>query len=226
MTLTYDDEHLPSDGGLERDAFTLLAKRARKRFRFRYFMCGEYGSENLRPHYHALMFGHDFSDKVAHAKRGEYVTYRSSTLEQLWPFGFSEIGPVTYESAAYVAGYVMKKVTGGDPSRLERLNLETGELYRVEPEFVRMSLKPGIGSGWFKKFHGDVFPSDEVVTRGGVSKPPRYYDTQHEVLAPAAHRKVKRARLRNRNRAEESPERLQVLEVCANARLTQKRRSL
>jgi hypothetical protein len=181
VTLTYDDAHVPEDGGLHHRDFQLFMKRLRKSFpdfSIRYYMCGEYGGDFGRPHFHVILFNHTFSDLTLWRKSNAGSSlFRSATLEQLWPFGFSSIGAVTFESAAYVARYVMKKVTGSGSSRhYETLNESTGEIHSRRPEYNGMSLKPGIGADWYKKFSSDVFPHDRVVHDGTPSKPPRYYD--------------------------------------------------
>ena len=80
--------------------------------RIRFFHCGEYGESTSRPHYHAIIFGYDFPDKKKWrtTDRGD-ILYRSPLLETLWDKGSSEIGSVTFESAAYVARYSLKKIT-------------------------------------------------------------------------------------------------------------------
>ena len=79
----------------------------------RFYMCGEYGENFGRPHFHACLFNFDFVDKTYWSKSpGGSKIYRSDILEDLWPFGFSSIGEVNFQSAAYVARYIMKKVTG------------------------------------------------------------------------------------------------------------------
>ena len=141
VTLTYNDEHLPANGSLNKRDITLFLKRLRKRYGkgIRYYQCGEYGELLSRPHHHAILFNHDFEDKQLWSVRGGVRLYRSASLEQLWPYGYSTIGDVTFESAAYVARYVVKKITG------ER----EGEHYRGKmPEFATMSRRPGIGRGW------------------------------------------------------------------------------
>ena len=118
LTLTYDDAHFPEDGSLHYEHFQLFMKRMRKYFmsRFgqtlRFFMCGEYGDKLGRPHFHAIIFGVTFVDKKLWSIRRGNNLYRSATLEKLWPFGFSSIGAVNFETAAYVARYVTKKITG------------------------------------------------------------------------------------------------------------------
>ena len=99
----------------------------------RFFHCGEYGELLYRPHYHACLFGFDFSDKVLWSTRGGVRLYRSKILEKLWTFGFSTIGDVTFESAAYVARYCTKKITGDKAD--EHYNGRS-------PEYVTMSRPP------------------------------------------------------------------------------------
>lgn len=179
VTLTYSPKHLPKDGGLHVRHWQLFAKRLRKKVgSFRYFHCGEYGSENQRPHYHALIFGLDFSgDRSFHTERAGNRLYKSKLLEDTWGRGFCSVGDLTYESAAYVARYCLKKITGPEATAAyERVDPDTGECFQVKPEYVSMSLKPGIGSKWFDKFKSDVYPADEVVIEGRRFRPPRFYD--------------------------------------------------
>lgn len=187
ITLTYDSAHLPSDGSLNKSHFQKFMKRLRKRYshRIRFFHCGEYGSKNKRPHYHACLFNHDFNDKELWSIRDGVRLYISESLQKLWPYGFSTIGDVTFESAAYVARYIMKKVTG-DKAEEHYLNVNTvtGELTALVPEYTTMSRRPGIAADWFKQFKSDVYPSDFIVMRGKKMKPPRYYDTIYELDSP------------------------------------------
>lgn len=235
VTLTYDDEHVPPDGSLDKQAFPLFMKRLRKKYRARYMMCGEYGDTRQRPHYHACLFGMDFPDKVRVESKvpKPYPEWVSAELMELWPFGLSLLGSVTFESAAYVAAYCVSPLAGiayrrGDredflratAERYERLDPFTGELYQVEPEFFQPSRRPGIGRGWYDKYSTDVFPADEVVVRGKSAPVPRYYDTVHEAVDPAGHEEVCRVRRGRRRRADQTPERLQVRELCAEARFT------
>lgn len=179
ITLTYNPENLPEDGSLHKKHFQDFMKRLRKRFKgqkIRYFHCGEYGSKLGRPHYHAILFGFDFFDKELFSISGNNRVYRSPVLEQLWPFGFSTIGDVTFESCAYVARYVIKKVTG------DRASEHYGDKL---PEYITMSLKPGIGFGWFEKYRTDIYPHDFVVLADGRKlKTPRFYDKKLLELFP------------------------------------------
>jgi hypothetical protein len=180
VTLTYSGEHLPSDYSLSKHHAQTWVKRLRRviePLQIRFFMCGEYGDKNLRPHYHAIIFGYDFPDRVPWrtAASGE-VAFRSELLEKTWPLGHSEIGSFTPKSAGYVAGYALKKQVGKHAdNHYRRLNPSTGEINQVLPEFVLMSRNPGIGRGWYDEFARDAFPSDFLII-DGVKKPvPRYF---------------------------------------------------
>lgn len=184
LTLTYNDLNLPSNGSLDVRHHQLFMKRLRKKIgRVRFFHCGEYGEKGGRPHYHYILFGHDFEDKVFHNVSGENRVYTSATLERLWPYGFSLIGGVTFESAAYVARYCLKKITGEQA---------TEHYQGRRPEYATMS--NGIGAEWLEKFHRDVYPKD-FVTRDGIKmKPSRYYDELMEKWDPELMRRVRAER--------------------------------
>lgn len=200
ITLTYNDNNLPENGSLDLKHFQDFMKRLRFRFGegIRFFHCGEYGERFRRPHYHACLFNFDFDDKVIfRSDRGNNL-YVSKALEELWPFGFSLIGEVTFESAAYVARYITKKITG---DRAE------SHYDGRKPEYTTMSRRPGIGRGWLDKYHSDVYPSDFVVIKEKKMKPPKYYDRQYEVDYPSDFKWVKVGRRIERKEREEKEER-------------------
>lgn len=174
VTLTYDDEH--SSPSLNYSDFQRFMYRVRQKFGpTRFFVCGEYGELNQRPHFHALLFGCGFPDRVPFGKGYD----RSAVLEGLWRFGFSSVGDVNYASAGYCAQYSCSKVTGPlADAHYCRVDTSTGEYVYVVPEFGHMSLKPGIGYSWFQKYWREVYgPRDGVVLKGGLTvPPPRYYD--------------------------------------------------
>lgn len=189
LTLTYSPDNIPENDSLKYEHFQLFMKRLRKRFAIpiRFFMCGEYGETTNRPHYHALLFGFDFLDKVYHSKSNGMVLYSSKSLDSLWGLGHCLIGAVTFESAAYVARYCVKKVTGkAADAHYSSLDLETGEIVSRVPEFAHMSLKPGIGRPWLDKFQADIYPHDYVIIRGVKVKPPKYYDKIFDTRDPDA----------------------------------------
>lgn len=226
VTLTYDEEHAsPSLCYLD---FQLFMKRFRRKFGpVRFYMCGEYGERSYRAHYHALLFGWYPTDGVQCGK--DIVSSRE--LSSVWEKGFAAVGQVSYESAGYVARYVMKKqYDGQNGKRYERVDPSTGEIYKVEPEFSKMSLKPGIGAGWFDKYWKDVYIARDgvVQAKGRVSKAPRYYDRLLERIDPYLKDEKDFERyVKSTQFADDcTPERLQVREFCATEREKLRSRSL
>lgn len=180
ITLTFSNDFLPWNYSIDQRDFQLFMKRLRKSIepsKVRFFACGEYGDDNLRPHYHALLFGYDFNDKVHWKtdKRGNKL-YTSNHLTKLWPYGHSTLGNVNYATAQYVAGYVTKKI-GGEPAASHYLRQHpiSGKLHQVQPEFRLSSTRPGIGASWFEKYQSDCFPSQFVIVEGSKRPVPRYY---------------------------------------------------
>lgn len=225
LTLTYNDDHLPQNRSLDKRAWQLFSKRLRERLAqprgakrrepptFKYYAVGEYGDDDQRPHFHAAIFGQDFSadrHSVWKTKHG-FLRWESDELAACWQedgesIGFHEVQDLTFESAAYIARYVTKKITG--PPALEhyrRVDESTGEVFNVEPEFSLIS--KGIGLSWFKKYRGEVYPSDNVVSGKALAKPPRYYDRWLEKLDPDLYEQVKSNR--KENKREFTPEQLE-----------------
>jgi len=177
ITLTYDDRSVMYDQNLHLDHLQKFFKRLRKKFGegIRYFACGEYGSKNGRPHYHALIFNFDFNDKkLWQVNKNGTKYFVSDALSKLWTAGFSTTGAVTFESAAYVARYTLKKASG---------NVKNDRSSHCRPEFLVMSRRPGVGKGWIEKYVDEVYPLDRVIVRGRECKPPRYYDSYYESLS-------------------------------------------
>jgi hypothetical protein len=222
ITLTYAPENIPEYGTLKLEHWQKFMKRYRKMFtgtEIRFFMCGEYG-ENLEhskneklghPHYHACIFGHSFTDKLLHSNRDGTKLYKSATLAKLWPFGFSTIGDVTFESAAYTARYVLKKQMGRNAlEHYEYTDPSTGEIINLKPEFTTMSRRPGIGKTWYDKYKNDL-TKDFITARGVKMKPPKYYDSQLEIEDELAYEKIKEQR-RTSAMKHEKPDKYRRLE--------------
>lgn len=183
ITLTFSPEALEkreNPWSLDVRDFQLFMKRLRFKYGsgIRFFHCGEYGEKHGRPHYHAIIFGLDFEDKELYSvtRRGDRL-YTSKGLSECWPHGYAIIGDVTFESAAYVARYITKKITGDEADdHYWHVDEETGEAYPLKPEYTTMSRRPGIGKAWFDKYKSDVYPNDFVVLRGKKMRPPAFYD--------------------------------------------------
>lgn len=229
LTLTYDDEHLPADYSVHVREMQLFNKRLRKEIGpFRFYACGEYGDQGQRPHYHSLIFGYDFAEDRQLIKRTEFGNlYTSAQASKVWSFGNIWIGDVTYKSASYVAGYVIKKI-GGDPaaSHYQRLHPK-GYLVQVQPEFATQSRRPGIGHTWFDKFKTDAFPSDFLVVDGKEVPVPRYYTnklTEQEARPIKLKRKLRASS--PSAKADSTPARLDVRETIRKDRLSRLKRTL
>lgn len=232
ITLTYNDAHLPPDEGLNVKHWQKFAKRLRKRKGpFRFFTVGEYGSEKLRPHYHAIIFGMHFADRKKFKKRNGHWIYTSEELDDIWKMGYTSVGDVSYSSAAYVARYCMKKITGPEAKDCyERVDMITGEVHSVKPEFSIMSRggrsgKGGIGAEWLKVNKRDVYPNDEVVIEGRRMRPPRFYD-KNIPESELEDLKVQRRKRVAARRKELTPERLRVKERVQTRRAEKFRRHL
>lgn len=220
VTLTYDDRHLPPGNTLVKKDFQDFMKRLRKHHlkdnpgsRLRYFAVGEYGDTSERAHYHAIIFGIDFADKRPHSKNdyGDQL-FTSDLLDKIWGKGHTFFGKVTVQSARYVAKYCIKKVNGA---------LAADHYGARAPEFAIMSLKPGIGSGWFEKYQSDVYPSDFVVLQGKKRQPPRFYDEQYALVDELGLQAIKSRRLSKAklHRADQTPPRLAARKACLEARV-------
>ena len=154
VTLTY--AKTPASGSLKPEDFTLWLKRFREKIGpFRYFGVGEYGKETERPHYHAIIFGHD-------AVRAEWAA------KATWNDGFIMASEGNYDRFAYTAQYCVKKMTSEDHRDLQGRH----------PEFTRQSLKPGIGAvaadeiaNWYHTKVG----ANYLATYGDISQSFRYH---------------------------------------------------
>lgn len=207
ITLTYDDCHVPRrfySGdcfgspkpcfSLSKRDLQLFFKRLRKAFpenRIRYFGCGEYGPRTFRPHYHVILFGIDFDDKVSMDRKsssGQDI-FTSQGLSRVWSFparnelgeydspnirptpaGIATVQPVTWETCAYTARYVTKKLDGPYASFYQEKN--------IDPPFCVMSRRPGIGRQYYDD-HPEIWDYDAIYYAtpdgGRKAKPSRYY---------------------------------------------------
>lgn len=206
ITLTYDNEHLPMNdfcttkegkiyvrqddwtGTLRKRDLQLFFKRLRNEIpKFLYLACGEYGTKNGRPHYHAILFGAELPTKTFYNARiinNEYY-YQNDIIEKCWTeetgktgkrgksLGFSNISNASWNTIAYTARYVVKKQTGTYADE------EMCKLGR-EREFITVSKNPAIGKEWFNLNHAKCMDEDKILianTHGAYeTKRPRYFD--------------------------------------------------
>lgn len=248
ITLTFNDEYLDPIASVRLETFQKFLKRLRRAVapvKVRFFHAAEYGDKFGRPHHHAILFGFDFPDKVLVRRTSSFCYYNSALLEKLWSdpingksFGYHEISDVTWESCAYVARYVVKKINGKGTTKDGRFISaedhytvfdEQGNAHSRKPEFCTMSRRPGIGLGWYEKYkHTDVWAHDRIHIRGNAyQKPPRYYGSKYEIECPDDYAKIKLKRIElAKQRDDNSPERQRSREICKQAQVSMLKRNL
>lgn len=231
LTLTFADEYMPTTGSVSKRDLQLFFKRFRSAIapkKISYLACGEYGEHLGRPHYHAVIFGYDFQDKKLHQVHNENNLYTSKELENYWPYGHNIIGEVTYQSAAYVARYTMKKVTGDKAQEhYKKCNPQTGEIYDIEPEFLLSSRNPAIGRRFLEKYPTDL-EKGFLTVDGKKRGIPKYYQKKYpEINDFRASLLKSEARLKyDPLDPENCGDRLRVKEKVKLAQITQLKRSL
>ncbi len=254
ITLTYDRKNLPPDHSLKVNHWQEFCKSLRynmskctthddhkckackPRQSLRFLHSGEYGEPTpknkfiARPHYHAALFGVDFRGdwrEYERNKQGDMV-YESKTLTDLWGKGMCTVGNLTHLSAGYIAGYMLKKITGEKADEhYEKVGLEhDGEVTKRKPEYATMSLRPGLGRLWIERNHGEVYPRDEVISQGHPARPPAYYDRYLKEISESDHKQLleRRRKAGNARKEEQTPERLAIRERVHMARLQHNKR--
>lgn len=128
FTFTYDDEHLPADGKINKRDPQLFFKLLRRHGdvfgkNIRYFLAGEYGEKTKRPHYHAIIFGINLPDLKKYGKSGKFTIFTSELINKYWFRGSVMIAPVTYETCFYTAGYCDKKMSDQDVFKIQSKGL-------------------------------------------------------------------------------------------------------
>ena len=235
ITLTYDQDHLPKDGSLNPDHWRLFMYKLRQEARrlygkkIRFFMCGEYGEQLSRPHYHACLFGFDFPDRELF-KPGKNAIWLSPLLSKKWEHGFHTIQRFTPATAAYVAGYVTKKITGEKAGThySTAVDYSTGEcLPNLLPEFCRMSRNPGIGKDWYDLYKDEIWDNDSVIYAEHERRPPVYYERLLSKDDPELLQKIKdHRRVRAKKHKQNlTPERLAVRDKYARKMIAAKKRN-
>lgn len=217
VTLTYDDAHVPKsyygdpETGeamtsltLRKRDFQLFMKRLRKACsddNIRFFASCEYGGQTFRPHYHAIIFGLHLDDLTPWSRSSQGFTYyNSKKVQDAWslrengqlvPIGYAVVAEVTWETCAYTARYVMKKLKGAEAQFYDDHNLE--------PESTLMSRRPGIAHQYFVD-HPDIYKCEFInisTEKGGRRfRPPRYYDKLFDLESPDEMAEIKAIRKR------------------------------
>lgn len=214
VTLTYDDEHVPWKSTVNKETGEVITgqtlipehmkkfiKDLRRHWKYhynhdniRFFGCGEYGEKSERPHLHICVFNLPLTKEQLELKfhniQGDPI-FICEEIEKIWGKGIVSLGAVTWESAAYVARYMVKKQKG-----------ENAEAYynskAQEPEFTRMSRKPGIARDWYEEHKEEIYKNDElfIPKKGGAIKlkPAKYFDRLYDIEEPVKMEEIKTRR--------------------------------
>lgn len=207
VTLTYNENHVPVDYTIDPETgeakpvmtlrkrdLQLFMKRLRKRFgdNIRFLGCGEYGSTTFRPHYHLVLFGLDLEDLKTDRQIRGCTYYTSDSLERVWSvnigsnrvpvydnIGFCLVSDVTWQTCAYVARYVTKKLKGPAAQWYADMNME--------PPFMLMSRNPGIAHQWYEDhpdYHDYEYINVSTPDGGKKFRPPKYLDYLYDIDYP------------------------------------------
>lgn len=202
ITLTYDDFHVHKneDGALTlfKPDLSAFMKRFRSRLEYltgetgvRFFGCGEYGEKTFRPHFHICVFNAPLSSTLrleGKNKLGQAL-FSSDIVDDSWSFGHTAIGELSWNTAAYTARYTLKKAGGKDNHFYEKLG--------VEPEFVNMSRRPGIGAYFFDDNYTKIYQDGRIILpaiskdKPNIQSIPKYFDKKMSDLDPLTLSKVK-----------------------------------
>lgn len=167
LTLTYAKDPVSLEPLDHRRFMDALRKRVLP-LQLRFYMVGEYGEKNDRPHFHYALFG--YPSCKGKDRKGKYRCCSAcDVLEEVWGKGLIKNLPLEIGSARYIARYVVKKMTRFDDPRLRS---------NQHPEFSRMSLKPGIGHGALKQVAHVIARYDLLTSEGDVPVTLRHGSTQ------------------------------------------------
>lgn len=155
LTLTYSN--IFNDNKLHKEHIQKFIKRLKslnRNVKFKYFVCGEYGENTHRPHYHLLIFGLNLGKLTFYKMSGLNALYFSDKLNKIWKFGFVVIGSLTFDSAFYTARYSLKKNKIDETIQLQ---------------------SQGIGKSYFLENYKQIIKNGYISFRGIKYKIPRYF---------------------------------------------------
>lgn len=190
ITLTYNDENVPKDGFLNKRDVQLFIKKVRKSLpgvKIRYFLAGEYGRQNYRPHFHIVFFNFRPKDIYNSWNEGNTTLWRSRQIEKMWGKGFISVGlDIEMRTMKYIAKYLTK--CSPLPER-----------FKNNPEYVQPSNHPGIAANQYTK---DIWETGCIYIQGFKYGIPKYYE---ELAVQQGHTKeLEEYKVKQRKRAKEN----------------------
>lgn len=182
LTLTYNDECLPLSESRVPTLSPLHVKYFMMRLRsyfadnfkysgIRFYLCGEYGANTHRPHYHIIVFNcplellGDLQYKFKNFQGDHFFV--SEKLDDIWGKGFVVASNVTWDTCCYTARYVTKKIK--DLS-------DSDDSDSFVKEFSRSSNRPGIGAAYWASHAEKIIKNRGIQLKSGRFAPiPRYF---------------------------------------------------
>lgn len=174
--------------------------------------CGEYGNQNkenpklgYRPHYHLILLNCNLPLDTFYNPRVDWqkaIHWQNKIIEAAWSEpgtkghpgkqkGICEICEANWNTIAYVARYVTKKIYGD----------ESEDHYAMrgqKKEFFRVSNRPGIGRQYYEDHKEEIYKNDRVMIRNRNGtvwvNPPKYYDDLYEQEDPEHMEYIKKKR--------------------------------
>lgn len=121
----------------------------------------------------------------------QYIQGCKESTNPLATRGFVLVANVSWETCAYVARYVTKKLTG-----------QVAQFYKehnIEAPFSLMSRKPGIGRSYYDVHLDNLYDYDYInvaTSQGGVKfRPPKYFNRLYDVDYPEESERLRQARM-------------------------------
>ena len=158
-----------------------------------WFYCAEYGSQTKRPHFHMIVFGMHIplNELKFYEQRDGYILYEWVKGCEIWKNGFVTVGNFTNETAAYVAGYALKKQS---KKTMNWVYQQQGKL----PEYTGQSRYPAIGSRYYEEHKDNIYKTDEIYLPSALGviklRPISYYDNKFSIENPERMAEIKAKR--------------------------------
>ena len=186
VTLTYDNNNLPSDGLIDYSHIQHFITSLRNSTRFRdattgkrttkplkYFAMCEYGTKNGRPHYHIILYGYDFDDAIYSRRLSTKKTpqYVSSTLNSLWDRGIATVGKFSASNKS-AARYVCNYGTKYSPHNKQGQSQGLGKKWMLEDLDTKITRNYNVFEGYHlpiyeyqKRYHARMHNATYVAAR-------------------------------------------------------------
>lgn len=169
LTLTYDNDHMDSLS-LDKEHVRKFIKDLRNYvyYKFdtsiRYFLCGEYGDNSGRRHYHVIVFNLPKGDISPRSSSNGFIYYESKVISDIWSKGYVVIADLNLNTASYVARYTLKKQ-----------GLKKYEDLNVQAPFILMSTRPGLGYDYLIAHKDSLIERPYILIDHNFYSLPRYF---------------------------------------------------